>query len=397
VKVHSDLLNGIDQGKGAVLILLDLSAAFDTIDHDILLQRLDHGFGVKGTALQWIKSYISGRMQSVVIDGVRSKSCPLTTGVPQGSGFGPKGYKKYYRPVGLICEKNNLDYSIYADDSQLYVFFKHGDASSEAEAKLRIEKCIKEIHEWMNANYLKLNGDKTELVILKSKWQLPMTEELSSIRVGDNDVFPVRSAQNLGVIFDAHLSMDTHVKNTCKRAFFEIRNISRIRKFLTGKAAKSLVHAFVTSKLDYCNALLFGISVKLQGKLQRVLNCAARVVARLHKFDHITPTLIELHWLPVPKRIDFKILLLTFKAIHGLAPCYIQDMVKVYKPARKLRSENSFKLVRSKPRLATYGEHSFSFAAHKLWNDLPAEIRQITGIVDFKSAIKTYLFNKAYY
>ena len=396
VKVQSDLLNGIDQGWSVALILLDLSAAFDTIDHAILLQRLDYGFGIKDTALQWIRSYMSGRQQSVVIDGIMSESCPLITGVPQGSGFGPKGYKKYYRPVGIICERNKLDYTIFADDSQLYVFFKPGDTSSEIDAKNRLEMCIKEINEWMNANYLKLNGDKTELIFLQSKWHPIVTQELCSVTVGNNIVLPVESVRNLGVIFDSHLSMDAHVRNVCKRAFFEIRNISRIRKFLTSHAAKSLVHAFVTSKLDYCNALLFGISVKLQDKLQRVLNCAARVVARLQKFDHITPTLIELHWLPIAKRIEFKILLLTFKAIHGLAPSYIQDMVHIHTPVRNLRSANSCVLVRSKPRLATYGEHAFTFAAHKLWNALPDDIRSISEIDNFKRVVKTYLFRKAY-
>ena len=129
LKVQNDLLLAVDSKKAALLILLDLSAAFDTIDHKILLSRLDKNFGIRGTALSWVQSYLSDRLQYIVVNGSKSTAKPLLHGVPQGSNFGPKAFKRYDRPVGIIAKKYRLEYHIYADDTQLYVSFKPHDES----------------------------------------------------------------------------------------------------------------------------------------------------------------------------------------------------------------------------------------------------------------------------
>ena len=125
------------------------------------------------------------------------------------------------------------------------------------------------------------------------------------------------------------LSMVSHVNAVCKSAYFHLHKISKIRKFLTPETTKTIIHAFVTSKIDYCNSLLFGLPNVLLQRLQRVLNCAARVVYQSNKYDHITPLLMELHWLPVQQRINFKILLITYRALNGQAPSYISDLLSV--------------------------------------------------------------------
>ena len=175
-----------------------------------------------------------------------------------------------------------------------------------------------------------------------------------------------------------------------------IRNISRIRWYLSTDAAKSLVHSFVSSKLDYCNSLLYGLPKYQLDKLQRVLNCAARVVAKIGRRDHITSTLISLHWLPISKRIEYKILLLTFKALHGLAPEYIACLLHVYAPSRNLRSVNSSTLVVPSARLKYYGDRAFVHCAPLLWNQMPFKMRAETDINSFKRLLKTYLFKRAY-
>ena len=124
-------------------------------------------------------------------------------------------------------------------------------------------------------------------------------------------------ARNLGVIFDKHLIMSGHVNNLCRTASLAIRNIGRIRKYLDQPSTERLVHAFVSSKLDYCNSVLYGLPAKQLSKLQRLQNSAARLVTKAKRRDHVTPVLRQLHWLPINQRIVFKILLITFKITNA--------------------------------------------------------------------------------
>ena len=186
---------------------------------------------------------------------------------------------------------------------------------------------------------LKLNTDKTELAVFYSNFRAK--PDLFSIKVGNQIIHPKMSLKNIGAIFDETVSMLLQVNSICKSAFFHRRNISRIRKYLSRTATERLIHAFVTSKLDYYNSLLHGLPKYCIQKLQSVLNAAARLLTYTSKYDHITPVLAELHWLPVEKRIIFKILLLTNKALHSQAPIYISELLVPYKPARTLRSSST--------------------------------------------------------
>jgi len=186
--------------------------------------------------------------------------------------------------------------------------------------------------------------------------------------------------------------MSSHISSICKSAFFHLRNIARIRKYLSFKTTEILIHSFVSSKVDSNNSLLYGLPKYEIQKLQRILNAAARLLTYTRKYDHITPVLSELHWLPVEKRIMFKILLLTFKALHGLAPTYINDLLQLYVPSRPLRSSNAFLLKSRKYNLKTYGYRAFSVAAPQLWNVLPLDTRKTDCLETFKSRLKTYLF-----
>ena len=204
------------------------------------------------------------------------------------------------------------------------------------------------------------------------------------------------TVRNLGVIFDPDLSFDLHLKQISRTAFFHLRNISKIRNVLTQKDAEKLVHAFVTSRLDYCNSLLSGSSRKSLKTLQLVQNAAARVLTRTKKREHITPVLASLHWLPVKSRIEFKILLLTFKALNNMAPLYLKELVVPYQPTRALRSQNSSLLVIPKVSKSRVGARAFSYQAPHLWNHLPLSVREADTICMFKSRLKTFLFDRAY-
>ena len=187
-----------------------------------------------------------------------------------------------------------------------------------------------------------------------------------------------------------------HIKNTCKSMYCHLRRIGSIRQYVSSADCCTLIHAVVSTKLDYCNSLLYGLPESVTNQLQRAQNTAARIITQSKKYEHITPTLIKLHWLPVRSRIDYKILLLTYKAIHGLTPEYISDLIQVYIPARTLRSKDKNLLTTTSYKQINYGGRSFAYAAPKLWNSLPTDIKLAPTIDCFKRKLKTHLFCKAY-
>ena len=190
--------------------------------------------------------------------------------------------------------------------------------------------------------------------------------------------------------------MVPHVNSVVKSSFYHLRNIAKIRNYLSLSSTERLIHAFVTSRLDNCNSVLYGLPKCVTNKLQLVQNAAARLVVLSSKRDHITPILANLHWLPINYRIEFKIILLTFKALHGLAPLYLQDLVSKKSSKKHLRSSSQLLLKTKSFNLKTYGSRSFSVAAPLLWNSLPSSLRDIHELSKFKSSLKTHLFNLAF-
>ena len=184
----------------------------------------------------------------------------------------------------------------------------------------------------MITDKLKLSDDKTEFLIIGTRQQLSKVH-IEKLSVGDVSVAPATIARNLGSCFDTHLRLLTHIAKTCKAAFYHLQNIRRIRKFLTMKSTRVLVHAFIMGRIDYCNSLLYCLPTTHIKKLQRVQNAAARLICSISRLSHVTPVLYSLHQLPVQFRTDFKILLITFKATHGHAPEYICNLIHIKNPS----------------------------------------------------------------
>ena len=320
LKVHNDILTNMDNQSGTVLVLLDLSAAFDTIDHSVLFERLENIIGVTGIALNWFKSYLDERSQQIQIGDVISLvSVLLFFRVPQGSVLGPLLFLIYTLPLGVIIKRYNLMLQIYADDTQIYLAVKPSNANISTE---QMEMCLLDIHQWMSSNILKLNSTKTECLLIGTFQQLAKFN-ISVLNVSGVQVtLHQKPVRNLGVMFDKNMTMKDHVLGVVRSVSYHIRNISRIRHLLTPDSAKKLVNSLVTSRLDYCNCLLTGVSDKLLTRLQCAQDWAVRVVLQIPRSTPVA--LDELHWLPIKERIKFKLAVTVFKAINGLTPDYFQ-------------------------------------------------------------------------
>ena len=281
---------------------------------------------------------------------------------------------------------------IYADDTQIYFSIKPCSVAQEIP---RLEECLRDIHQWMSANFLKLNSDKTEVILLGTRQQL-VKYNIGSLSVAGVQVSlqqaPVR---NLGVMFDPVMSMKAQVSSIVKSTIFHIRNVARIRRYLTLDSAKKLVNSLITSRLDYCNSLLAGVAGGQLDRLQCVQNSSARVVLQLPKFS--SPSLDSLHWLPIRYRIQFKTAVIVYKSLRDLGPSYLRDLLTLYHPNRTLRSvEDCWKLAVPRAKLPTAGDRAFQVNGPTTWNKIPLHIRASDDLNSFKKALKTFYYKQAF-
>ena len=291
-----------DQSKPTFLVSLDLSAAFDTIDHSILLNRLSTSFGIQGSALAWLTSYLSDRSQTIRIGSAASGPSNCQSGVPQGSVLGPILFSLYISPLGHIISSFNISHQQYADDSQLYISLV---ADSIRASLDRFEACLSAVRSWLCTNGLCLNPDKSDSIILGTHQRLRTFPAIPAVKIADIDINISNEITSLGVIMDSKLTLDSHISAICKSCYYHLRSLRHIRRSLTQDMAISVAVAIVQSRLDYCNSLLYDISTFNISKLQRVQNLAARLALNdWHSPSHVLVS--KLHWLPVLSRITIQ-------------------------------------------------------------------------------------------
>lgn len=283
-------------------MLLDLTAAFDTVDHTTLIARLEQFVGLKGTVLDWFRSYLSERSFKIKIGDCVSSCTPLPWGVPQGSILGPVPFSLYLLPLGQIFKKHNISYHLYADNTQIYLPVKRGDGSSAT----CLLDCLSDIKAWMAQSFLNFNKTKTEIIIFD-----PMGTYDAPLKDPHLPYFKP-TVLNLGVKLDNDFKLDQQINSVVKTSFYHLRLLSKIKSVLSFSDFERVIHAFISTCLDYCSALYIGVNKASLARLQLVQNAAARLLTGTRKHDHITPILASLHWLPVQFRINFKILLFVF-------------------------------------------------------------------------------------
>ena len=337
-------------------------AGYQIIDFTLLLL-----YFISGTVLDWIASYLTGRTQFVRFNGQSSKTVPVTSGVPQGSVLGPILFLTYTAAVVLVVRKHGFNVHAYADDLQIY---DHTAPSGMASLLQRMAVCIEDVSTWMSSNRLCLNPSKTELVWLGSSRRLQNCATDTEMSVLGSLIRPVDSVRDLGVLIDSGLTLSDHVNKVAALCYFHIRQLPIVRRTLTDEVAHSLVPAFIHNRIDYCNGILASSPKYLTEKLQSVLRVAARLVLRLPSRSPVSTLMRDqLHWLSVESRVKFKLALLAYKSVHGLAPEYLSAYcVPVSRmPGRThLRSAGQWTMLVPRTKTVTIGPRGFYCSCHSV-------------------------------
>ena len=238
--------------------------------------------------------------------------------------MGPLLFTLYTTPLSSVIQSHNLDHHLYADDTQIYVSLTTPDTCRSLN---QLRDCLQDVSLWMKNSKLKLNADKTEFLIIGTSTQRAKLNGFFPTHILSQSITPAASVLNLGVTFDENFNFKQHISKTCRCCFYHIRDLHRIRRFLSLSVAKTIATALVSSRLDYCNSLLYNTANKDIAKLQRVQHCLARVVTRSPRFSRSVPLLKSLHWLPVHYRIIFKICTIAYQALSSTQPAYLNSML----------------------------------------------------------------------
>jgi len=400
------LLQAAGRGHGCIVLLLDLTAAFDTINHLLLLSRLSSHCGFAGTVLAWMASYLAKRTQSVIIGDSTSDPTELEDGVPQGSVLGPKFYSIYVNCLRKVAAAFGVSIQQFSDDTTVYLEFTFPpDCPDQLDALRILSMCTGDLIDWFTFNWVQLNSTKSDCLYCVPS-ELADKLPLIPLRVGKEIIHPSTSAKVLGVVLSSDLSMDRQIAAVARAANFNLYRLGKIRSHLTTEATKILVHSLVITHIDYANSLLAGLPKKKLKPLQSVQDSAARLIYRGTLSTE--ESRFRLHWLPVHHRILFKVLLLVFDCLQGYAPVLLQDCIQLHVPghsgirrrARSLgvvsSSRSRKKRKNSNPPKPAYLKRSFTSYAPHLWNKLPPPIRTTTDRIEFKKLLKTHFFALSY-
>ena len=385
LQIVDEVLIGFEENSGTILVLLDMSAAFDTVDLKKLLEMLENQLNIKGTALNWFRSFLLGRGQKVLVNGKLSSVLLTLYGVPQGSVLGPVLFNIYVKNLPDFIKCHGFLSSSYADDTNARR--KFALKFQLYNIAIKIPQLVQDITNWMTSYFLKINPSKTEIIMFcpPSCKSVPL---INGVFIGNGCIRFSDSVKLLGVYLDSALNLDSHINKVVSECWYHLKNIAKIQRYLSADELKKLVHAIISSKLDYCNSVIYGIKSSSLRKLQSVQNEAARIVSRSMVSGSVSDSVFhDLHWLKVKERIVFKLLLLVHKYFIGKSPMYFDEILIVKDSHKRLLYVN-FK--NTLP-----GRRAFTYAAPRFWNHLPESARLQDNSEKFKTVLKTLLFTNA--
>ena len=370
----------IDNGKINGVIFLDLKKAFDTVDHQILLSKLNY-YGIHGKSFKWFQSYLENRTQKCSVNGSLSNSYTLKCGVPQGTILGPLLFLLYINDLpNCLSNKPRM----YADDTHLTY------AGSNLE---NVQFCLNEdlanVFNWLQANKLTLNMTKTEFMLIGSRQRLNTLTASPTIRMTNTQVSQVTATKSLGVIIDDKLDWHSHIEKLTKKIASGIGALKRIRYLIPASTLHLIYQALVKPLFDYCDIVWGNCGKTLRDKLQKLQNRAARVLTFSNYYADATELLEFLGWKNLARQQEIHKATMVFRCLHGLAPEYLYSKFTWRDSAYVLRdSEN--KLNVPLPR-TDYYRKSFSYNGATLWNSLPCDIRNTESLGVFKRKINDIL------
>ena len=390
--ITNELFDSFDDYLCNVMMFLDLSAAFDTLDINKMMHALSHEIGLEGAALRWCKSFLLGRTQRVKINNVFSESLEIKYGTPQGSVLGPRFFDIYIRSQPEIFKHCNFKSTAYADDSngmkKFAITFQYNVLKND------VPHCLETIAKWMNLKFLKINPDKTEIVVFLPAHLSSKLIINGTILTNGECIRFSNSVKNVGFTLDKHLKMDKHVNKIVSHCFKLIKDLWCLRSFTSPKDMEILVNSSVTSRLDYCNSLFFNMAKSNFQKLQKVQNAAARLVLRKSLRSSASEMLKQLHWLPIHSRCIFISLLLMFKYVNGICPSNFTFEYKTFNGPYSYRAQDSL-MLKTITAKTKYGKRKFEYYGPRLWNRLTYKMRTEKNIEIFKKKLKTLLFDNS--
>src|SRR6218665_1823357 len=398
VRLLSDLHCAMDAGHVSLLDLFGVSSAFDSVDYSILLQRLSTSFGLTDKPLEWLRSFLSERTNCATFGSSRSAWVHAPFGVPQGSVLGPLLYIIYTADIGALLSSHGLLHQLYADDVQAYT-----RCTPDCAVTMVRQLCLAMdfLSGCLASNRLLLNPTKTQFIWLGSLRRLANVDRCLVAQTFPHLVF-CDNVRDLEIILDQELNFSAHINQLTHSCYYQLHHLRTVSRSLSHDTAATLVHAFVTSRLDHCCSVLVGLPLTLTAHLDRVLRSAARLIGGVPKFATISGYMRDtLHWLPIRQRIFYRVAVLVWHCFIGVAPVYLQELCRPESTLvghHALRSSCGGKLLVPRVNTSTMQRLVFSVVASSIWNSLPSQIRLLpksyTPLV--YKLLKTDLFHRGW-
>ena len=387
-KVCDDIRYSFDNQQVTLLVLLDFSNAFNTVDFDILLAILKT-INFSSQATEWFSSYLHGRTQSIKLDGKHSSECAINAGVPQGGVLSPLLFSIF---INTLTQHISSSYHLYADDLQIYTTAAVGDISS---AISKINSDLQAISNWSKSFGLCINPNKSQVCIFGNSKQLSKLRSPLPFVLFDNVSLEVsESVKNLGLRMDSAFCWSPHVSELSRKIFCTIGSLRRWKNLLPLKTKISLAHALLLPVLDYADSCFLDLSQELLCKLERLQNLIIRFIFGLRKHDHVSQYRSQLKWLTIEHRRNLHALTLLYTILYNpVSPSYLKERFKFLGSdtlhSQNLRSRLNHILEIPLCRSKCYSD-SFTVKTVKLWNGLPIEVRRSQSIGIFKRRLKEY-------
>ena len=380
IELYDKVSLAIDNNEFSIGIFIDLSKAFDTLDHRILLKKLEH-YGIRGMALKWFVSYLSNRSQCVSLNGVMSDLKPITHGVPQGSILGPLLFILYINDI-VNCSEH-LFFVLFADDTNL--FFSHKDVLHLFNT---VNRELGKLSDWFKVNKLSLNVKKTNYILFGRKYMT--LSETHNVLIDGLRIERVQCTKFLGVFIDEKLNWKKHIEHIASKISKGLGAMGRVRNIVPVKALLMLYHALIYPYLTYCNIVWGSTCTSSLSKLISLQNRAVRLITRSSFKSSCNPLYANNNFLKLNDIVKFQAAQFMFKIKHNLLPMSCMSFITVSNTERSHNTRKVSYFVFEGCRTVAR-EGSISYYGPRLWDSLPRDIQESNGIAIFKRLLLIYL------